>query len=47
MSATPLTDNPASFASAVGPNGWHQTPADAPENGEPAPEFQFDQTVSW
>jgi hypothetical protein len=25
----------------------NQTPADAPENGEPAPEFQFDQTVSW
>ena len=26
---------------------WNQTPADAPENGEPAPEFEFDQTVSW
>ena len=26
---------------------WNQTPADDPENGEPAPEFQFDQTVSW
>ncbi|MBM4201290.1 MAG: IS91 family transposase [Gammaproteobacteria bacterium] len=26
---------------------WDQTPVTAPEHGEPAPEFQFDQTVSW
>ena len=26
---------------------WDQTPADDPENGEPVPEFEFDQTVSW
>jgi len=25
---------------------WDQTPADDPENGEPVPEFEFDQTVS-
>jgi hypothetical protein len=26
---------------------WHQAPVADPKNGEPAPEFQFDQTVSW
>jgi len=26
---------------------WNQASADAPENGELAPEFQFYQTVSW
>jgi len=26
---------------------WNQNPAADPEDGEPAPEFEFDQTVSW
>ena len=26
---------------------WDQSPGQGPEAGEPAPEFQFDQTVSW
>jgi hypothetical protein len=26
---------------------WNQTPVAAPEHGQPAPEFPFDQTVSW
>ena len=26
---------------------WDQTPVADPENGKLAPEFQFDQTVSW
>jgi len=26
---------------------WNQTPVADPENGEPSPDFEFDQTVSW
>jgi hypothetical protein len=44
---TPPPISPARSPSLWDNVDWHQTPADAPENGEPAPEFQFDQTVSW
>jgi hypothetical protein len=45
--ATPPPISPARSPPVAEAFDWDQSSADDPEQGEPAPEFEFDQTVNW
>ncbi len=45
--ATPPPISPARSPPVGDAFDWDQTSTNAPEQGEPAPEFEYDQTVSW